>query len=224
MRIYDINPTDGTVIDPAGREAPLDPMRREPRIPAGATGIEPPATGANEAGRWTGEAWEVVADWRGHVYWLVDGSRHEITELGVEPPAEALDEAPPEPLGDLAARKRAEIETGLSAALYAGMPYTMPDGTDDVVQTRPEDESNLLGLAIEARDLRDGGETGAVQELRAQSNALYAMTPEQMIAVTDAAKVFKKQQLARSWMRKDEIKAALEAGDRESIEAVVWKN
>ncbi|MEQ5769995.1 DUF4376 domain-containing protein [Halomonas sp. H33-56] len=129
---------------------------------------------------------------------------------------------PPEPLKDLAARKRSEIEAGLSAALYAGMPHTMPGGTDDVVQTRPEDEPNLLGLAIEARDLRDAGETGAVQVLRAQSNVLYAMTPEQMIAVTDAAKAFKKQQLAHSWTRKDEIEAALEAGDRAALEVITW--
>ena len=125
-------------------------------------------------------------------------------------------------LDDLAARKRAAIEERLEAALYAGMLYTMPDGTTDVVQTRPEDEPNLLGLAIEARDLRDAGETSAGQVLRAQSNKLYAMTPAQMIAVTDAAKAFKKQQLAHSWTRKDEIEAALEASDRAALEAIDW--
>lgn len=128
----------------------------------------------------------------------------------------------PKPLSDLAARKRAEIDAALATSLAVGLPYTMPGGSDDVIQTRPEDESNLLGLAIEARDLRDAGETGAVQELRAQSNTIYAMTPEQMIAATDAAKAFKKQQLARSWSRKDDIDAALGADDREGIEAVSW--
>ena len=98
----------------------------------------------------------------------------------------------------------------------------MPDGTADVVQTRPEDEPNLLGLAIEARDLRDAGETDAGQVLRAQSNKLYAMTPDQMIALTDAAKAFKKRLLAHSWMRKDEIEAALKAENHDALEAITW--
>ncbi|KAE9624221.1 DUF4376 domain-containing protein [Parasedimentitalea maritima] len=129
---------------------------------------------------------------------------------------------PRETIEQLARKKRRQIEAWLAEALAAGMPYTMPDGTDDVVQTRPEDEPNLLGLAIEARDLRDAGETGAGQVLRAQSNQLYAMTPAQMIAVTDAAKAFKKQQLAHSWALKDEIKSALEADDRAALEAIDW--
>ena len=203
--------------------ADSDPMQEGHfLIPAHATETPPPSTIEREAPVFIDGRWKVVPDWRGHVYWLADGSRHEISELGVEPPADALDEAPPEPLEDLAERKRAAIETGLAAALYTGMLYTMPDGTDDIVQTRPEDEPNLLGLAIEARDLRDAGETDAGQVLRAQSNKLYAMTPAQMIAVTDAAKAFKKQQLAHSWARKDEIKAALEASDRAALEAIDW--
>ncbi|PSJ22134.1 hypothetical protein CVH10_08665 [Halomonas sp. ND22Bw] len=222
MRIYDINPTDGTVINPAGREAPIDPMRREPRIPAGATVIEPPATGANETARWAGEAWEMVSDWRGHVYWLADGSSHEISELGVEPPDDALDEAPPEPLKDLAARQRAAIATALADALAAGLPYTMPDGTEDTVQMLAEDRQNLLGLAIEARDLKAAGVTDPVQAFRAMSNTIYPMTPDQVIALTDAALGHFKTLKAHSWDRKDAIDAALEANDRVGIEAVVW--
>ena len=222
MKIWDISPVDGTVINHDGRDCPLDPMNGRPKVPGNATTSPPPTTGENEAATFVGDAWTVVADWRGHVYWRADGSRHEISELGVEPPADALDEAPPEPLEDLADRKRAAIEAGLAAALYTGMLYTMPDGTDDIVQTRPEDEPNLLGLAIEARDLRDAGVTDAGQVLRAQSNKLYAMTPTQMITVTDAAKAFKKQKLAHSWACKDEIKAALEAGDRAALEAIDW--
>ena len=222
MRIWDINPIDHTVIDPAGRDCPLDPMSGQPKVPGSAMIEAPPSVGAHEAAQVIDGSWQVVPDWRGHEYWLADGTHHEINELGVEPPADALDEAPPESLENLADRKRAVIEAGLAAALYAGMLYTMPDGTDDVVQTRPEDEPNLLGLAIEARDLRDAGETGAGQVLRAQSNKLYAMTPAQMIAVTDAAKAFKKQQLAHSWARKDEIKAARQAEDRAALEAIDW--
>lgn len=222
MRIYDINQTDGTVINPAGREASADPMRQTPRIPAGATDIEPPATGEHEAARWAGGNWEVVPDYRGHVYYTDDGERHEITDLGIEPPADALDEAPPAPLADVAENKKREVESALASELAAGMPYTMPDGTEDVIQTRPQDEPNLLGLAIEARDLRDSGETDAVQELRTRSNAVYSMTPQQMIDATDAAKAFKKAQLKKSWLLKKDIADALAAEDRAALDAITW--
>ncbi|RAH37529.1 DUF4376 domain-containing protein [Halomonas sp. SL1] len=197
-------------------------MRREPRIPAGATSSEPPATGKREAARWSGQAWEIVSDWRGHVYWLADGSRHEITELGVEPPADGLDEQPPASLDTLAARQRAAIAAALADALAAGMAYTMPDGTEETVQMLAEDRQNLLGLAIEARDLKAADETGAVQEFRGLSNTRYPMTPDETIALTDAALGHYKVLKARSWDRKDAITQAFKAGDREGIEAVVW--
>ena len=129
---------------------------------------------------------------------------------------------PVTPIGDLAGQAKARIESAYDAALAAGMPYTMPDGSDDVVQTRAEDEPNLLGLAIEARDLKAGGVTGAVLELRTLSNTIYQLTPAQMIEITDAAKTFKKQLLGRSWHRKDTIAAALESGDREALESIDW--
>lgn len=126
-------------------------------------------------------------------------------------------------VAELASGKRAAIERALAAALNTGMDYTMPDGIEDVIQTRPdEDEANLLGLAIEARDLRAAGEAGAVMSLRAKSNTVYALTPEQMIALTDAAKAFKQRLLAKSWELKDAVSAAVEAGDREAIQTIGW--
>ncbi|MCT8467010.1 DUF4376 domain-containing protein [Chromohalobacter canadensis] len=129
---------------------------------------------------------------------------------------------PPKPLDDLAARKRREIATALADALAAGMPYTMPDGSEDTVQMLAEDRQNLLGLAIEARDLRAAGETGAVQEFRAKSNTRYPMTPDQTIALTDAALGHYKLLKAQSWDRKNAIAAALEAEDRDALEAIDW--
>lgn len=129
---------------------------------------------------------------------------------------------PPPDLDTLATRQRATIAAALADALAAGMPYTMPDGREDTVQMLAEDRQNLLGLAIEARDLKAAGETGAVQEFRGLSNTRYPMTPDETIALTDAALDHYKVLKARSWDRKDAIDAALEAGDREGIEAVVW--
>lgn len=66
-------------------------------IPRGCVGTAPPALGANETAHWAGGAWTKRPDHRGRVYWLADGSRHEITARGVALPEGALDAAPPPP-------------------------------------------------------------------------------------------------------------------------------
>lgn len=144
------------------------------------------------------------------------------TGIGWSYDGETFAPPPPEPLEDLAARQRAAIATALADALAAGLPYTMPDGSEDTVQMLAEDRQNLLGLAIEARDLQAAGVTDPVQEFRGLSNTRYPMTPDKTIALTDAALGHYKVLKARSWDRKDAIDAALAAGDREGIEAVVW--
>ncbi|MDI5893075.1 tail fiber assembly protein [Halomonas rhizosphaerae] len=129
---------------------------------------------------------------------------------------------PPIDLETLAARQRREIDTARDAAFAAGMPFTFHDGSEDVVQTRPEDKSNLLGIAIEARDLRDAGVADPVIEFRAASNTTYAITPTKAIEMTNAALAHVKAIYDQSWQRKDAIKSALEAEEREGIETVVW--
>lgn len=84
---------DGYFIGPV--EADPDPLNPGGHlIPAGCIGSAPPQMAANEAARWQSGAWVKVPDHRGRVYWLADGSRHEITQRGVAPPAGALDQAP----------------------------------------------------------------------------------------------------------------------------------
>ncbi|WP_280569393.1 DUF4376 domain-containing protein [Chromohalobacter sp. 296-RDG] len=216
MRIYDINPTDQTAMNPAGREAPLDPMRGDPRIPAGATSIEPPTPDEHQVARYTGDDWELVPDYRGHVYWQDDGERHEITELGIEPPDGALDEAPPEPLEDLAQLKRRAIEAARDAAITAGFEYTFGDETD-TVQMRQRDRENITGLAVSAQRSPDD-----TFEFRAKSNTKYELTADEMLALNDAKQAHISEQYRHSWELKEQLDAALEAEDREGIEAVEW--
>ncbi|MBY6206892.1 MULTISPECIES: DUF4376 domain-containing protein [Halomonas] len=227
MMAYSYHPTTGEYV--GHQMADPDPMQPGNWLfPAYSTDIEPPTIGKNQTAVHDDEAWSLVPDWRGYQYWLADGTDHEITELGIEPPDDALSEAPPEPAEHLAARKRAAIAAALAAELAAGMPYTLPDGTADVVQMQAEDRQNLMGLAIEARDLVAAGETGAVQEFRAQSNTRYPMTPDEVIAMTDQAMAHYKQLLEHSWDRKDTIAAALadetltDDEKRAAIEAVTW--
>ena len=81
-------------------KAGLDPLDRKPMVPANATLIAPPETGANEVAVWEGDAWTIKPDHRGTEYWLADGSHHSITEIGDVLPEVALDAAPPKPRED----------------------------------------------------------------------------------------------------------------------------
>lgn len=220
MIIWDINTSDGTAINPAGREAPTDPMRETPRIPRGATSVQRPDTGEHEEAvfHFDENAWEVVADYRGHVYYTADGEKHEITELGIEPPADALDEAPPEALADVASRKRREIENARDAAIDDGFTHTFGD-TNDVVQTRQRDRENLTGLAVSAQRHPD-----KTFQFRAKSNATYELTAYDMLALADAAQNHVSEQYGKSWQLKAQVDVALEAEDREGLEAIEWSN
>lgn len=133
--------------------------------------------------------------------------------------------APYQPSIDtLADAKRAEIQSAMERELAAGMPYLMPDGSEEVIQTREQDETNLLNLAIEARDLRAAGVTEPTQYLRVLSNKVYQLTPEQMIAATDATQAFKRKWLNKAWRLKDDLNVAVTAGDIEAIQAIHWSS
>ena len=102
-------------------EARIDPLETKKQgrdvylLPAHATDIAPPKIGENEAPVFDGKAWNVVPDYRGAEYYLEDGQKVEISELGEAIPKDALLEPlpPPEPTeADLAEQKiQAEIRT-----------------------------------------------------------------------------------------------------------------
>lgn len=144
------------------------------------------------------------------------------TGVGWNYEGEIFSPLPPEPIEELAYEKRREINATHDEAFAAGMPFTFHDGSEDVIQTRPEDKSNLLGIAIEARDLHEAGVADTVIEFRAASNTTYAITPTKAVEMTNAALAHVKAIYDRSWQRKDAIRAALEAEDREGIEGIMW--
>lgn len=63
-------------------------------IPANATEIKPPVAKENEWAVFEEGAWVLKADYRGVVYWLLDGTEHEINEIGTTLPPDALEEKP----------------------------------------------------------------------------------------------------------------------------------
>lgn len=130
-------------------------------------------------------------------------------------------EIPPLPIDVLAVRKREAMDMARDAAFSAGLPYDIA-GAPDVVQTRPQDQINLLGLAAKAQRLLAAGDTTTQIPFRGLSNETYHLIAEQMDALALAALAHIEGIYQHSWDCKDSITAALEAGDRAAIEAVEW--
>lgn len=104
---------DGLFVNVA--TADHDPLNEgEFLIPGGCVAVAPPELGPRQAARWTGSAWEVVPDWRGYSCYTPDGERHDITEVGVEPPLGHSPTKPPLTPKQLAEQRTAEIKAELA--------------------------------------------------------------------------------------------------------------
>jgi hypothetical protein len=79
--------------------------------------------GERQAAVFRDGGWILVPDFRGHEYWLPNGRRVRIKELGVEPPAEALDVAPPPTLDEVRADKLKELADAFGAEFYGSVNY-----------------------------------------------------------------------------------------------------
>lgn len=143
------------------------------------------------------------------------------TQPGWHYDGEHIQPPPPEPIADLAARKRQEIDTARDAAFAVGLPYNIA-GEPDVVQTRPQDQINLLGLSAKAQRLLAAGDTETTFTFRGLSNVNRTLTAEEMDALALAALAHIEGIYQRSWDRKDAINAALKAEDREGVKAISW--
>lgn len=147
--------------------------------------------------------------------WVADGD-------GYAPPPKYTS------LDDAKSDARQRINAARDAAIIAGMDYVMPDGTPEIVQMADGDRQNLIGLAIEARDLKAAGVTAAEQELWPASNVRYSLTPAEVIDLTNAALVHHNGLVKRGRDRKDVIDA-IQLADYATadeaiaaVEAIVW--
>ncbi|MDC8802554.1 DUF4376 domain-containing protein [Halomonas pacifica] len=121
-------------------------------------------------------------------------------------------------LADAKAAKRQEIDRARDDAFAAGLPYEIA-GEPDVVQTRLADKINLLGLRMEAQELKTAGVTDAVMPFRGLSNVQRHLTPDDMIALTNAALAHIQQIYQHSWQLKDAVDDATILAD---VEAIAW--
>ena len=79
-------------------------------IPRGCIEVEPPSAGPRQIARWTGESWQLVADYRGFEYWTPERTRHVITEAEVEPPENHLTADPGPTPAQIAAQLKREAQ------------------------------------------------------------------------------------------------------------------
>lgn len=132
-----------------------------------------------------------------------------------------LADPPPIPLDELAELKRIELDAARDEAFAAGLEYDF-GGEIDVVQTRPQDQVNLLGLRAKAEAAIDQGITDPVMKFRGESNVTRSLTPDKMYTLTTDALAHIESIYDHSWERKDAIDEALEDEDREGVVVVEW--
>lgn len=132
-----------------------------------------------------------------------------------------LADSPAQTIEQLAARKRHEMDAARDAALFAGLEYEIA-GEPDVVQTRLQDQINLLGLSAKAQQLIASGDSQALLTFRGLSNVNRQITAIEMEALTLTALAHIEEIYQHSWERKDSIDSALASKSREDISAVTW--
>ncbi|MDT8895634.1 DUF4376 domain-containing protein [Halomonas sp. I1] len=124
------------------------------------------------------------------------------------------------PLSDVQRRAheaRAKVNEWRDNSLNDGVPYTMPDGTEDTVQTRPDDRLNLMALNTKATARVEAGDTTPMP-FRGLSNTTYQLTPTEMRDMTMAALTHIEDIYQQSWSAKD---ALVEATTLDDVEAAL---
>ncbi len=126
------------------------------------------------------------------------------------------------PLSDVqraANKKLPLVDQWRDEAFAAGMTYTFGDGDEDVVQTRPADKVNLLGLNAKAEAMIAAGDSSSIP-FRGQSNVTRMLSPQEMQAMTLAALDHLESIYAQSWQLKDTLRNATTPDE---VEAVAWE-
>lgn len=121
--------------------------------PHNAVDFAPPITGPREVAKINADrtAWLVIGDWSGYVYWLPDRSKHKIKEVGIGPPADALDEDPGPTLDQVKADQVVQINAACEAAITAGF-VSEALGTAHTYPCKLTDQANLMASVSAARE------------------------------------------------------------------------
>lgn len=94
MDIFHYHPTTGVYL--AAGLADQDPVDVENwLVPAHACLDAPPTAGAHQVVVRVNNVWKLLPDYRGHIYFTADGSRHEIETFNLNLPDGAIETPPP---------------------------------------------------------------------------------------------------------------------------------
>ena len=119
--VYQTDASGLFVEEVEARESPLEPGVY--MIPAGCVEVPPPAAQAKKAAVWTADAWTLVADHRGEVWF--DGDKTVTVDFVGDPGENGLSPEPPAPsLIALRVAKLAKISATADALLSAGAPVS----------------------------------------------------------------------------------------------------
>ena len=194
-------------------EAQADPSPREPGvwlIPPDATDVEPPHTGPHECAVWTNGQWRVRYDYRGTVYWLPDGTRHDITETGRLPPEGALTQPPAPTLEQARSTRLAELKAAFDRARKDARCRSscgFDVDADDAAQL------NVSGLIT-----APGSEGGETVLFRGADDTFHEVTTDQLGILYREIVAYRQALYARKWALE---KAIGEADTVKALEALV---
>lgn len=104
--------------------------------------------------------------------------------------------------------------------LAYGMRFNFSDGTTGGIQMRPEDRTNLIGIRLEAFALIQNAVTGVTIDFRSLENITRQLTPQEVVAMTDACTTYTKNVYAASWVLKDQVTNATSIDELPSLEAL----
>ncbi|HSD36076.1 MAG TPA: DUF4376 domain-containing protein [Rhodocyclaceae bacterium] len=127
---------------------------------------------------------------------------------------------PPDPtLQDLQAKAIKKVERARAVWFKRGCRWNSPDGAEDVIQTRDQqDITNLLAVQGRANALKADGIDGSVIPFRAESNTTYLLTANEALAMTSAAFDYGQLCYQQMWALKAAIEAAETVAEVQSIE------
>ena len=160
-------------------KARLDPLEGKPMVPANATLVAPPKSGAQKVAVWGGDGWSLEPDYRGTEYWLADGSRHFITEIGDEPPEEALEAAPPCPRAEQREMALARID-----AIHAEYLRTLTGGA--TIEERDTWKSKEEAARAFVADTATNGQSAMIAAEAVGAGVTDAAMAAKVIAKADA--------------------------------------
>lgn len=206
-------------------DAEFDPDRPDwVAVPYDGRLKKPPAVGAHEIQRSLGDApesdWEVIPDWRGHRYWLADGSEHVITQEGVSPPVDALAVKPPPTLAALKSDKAKELELACGQQILGGFSSEAL-GVLMRYPSKATDQANLTASVLDA--VLNADNPGWITPFWCQSDPDgWAWRPHTAEQIKQVGRDGKSAVLAAQ-ARNAELQAQVaQAQTAEAVEAIKW--